>query len=750
LFPEIAFDCVRPGPGAHERSSGPGPALQLLFVPRAPGSTGKGAITQAWSDEHLPQLVAYEVVQLLQSGMTIDGAPILPRHVAVLCRTNAQARDTQAALRDLRVPTVLDGDSSVLETPMAQELSDVLWAVARPADTRRHAAALVSSILGVSGEGLYRMRADEAGLEPWLERFARLNQLWHERGFIQMLHRLLDEAGTQQKLLSRVDGERRLTDLLHLSELLHQACVQQHLGPLSLLAWFSRVRNDPQARTEMAAESSQVRLEHDEHALKLTTVHRSKGLEYPIVFCPFMASGRAFNEKDVRFHDREDQDRVKLDLGSPEHARHAGLAAHEELAENLRLLYVALTRAKHRCYLVFGRFRKSGLSPVAYLLQKGGDTKPLEADALEARIEALDDAQLRAEVGALCEASEGAIGVRDIRVTAPETHQGAAPAAAGELRARNSARALQASPRVSSFSRLTADQAAAPSAAAEQGLDLDEATQAAPELVLDQPDAPAQALITLHDFPQGARPGILIHSIYEHIDFGRNDPSELRARVQSALRLGGLDRGRHAETLVLGIDQSLRAPLDDDDPPLTLASIAREKRLDELEFTLSTPRAGAMLSASRLASVLEGFGAPACAPDYPERLRTLRMLPPTGFLKGFIDLVFRANERFYIVDYKSNWLGRSATDYQRAQLVSAMREHHYFLQYHLYSVALHRQLAVRLPGYDYARHFGGVYYLFMRGMSPDHPRGTGVFFDRPELGLIEALAQAIGASEVSA
>jgi exodeoxyribonuclease V beta subunit len=303
---------------------------------------------------------------------------------------------------------------------------------------------------------------------------------------------------------------------------------------------------------------------------------------------------------------------------------------------------------------------------------------------------------------------------------------------------------------MSSFSRLTAEHGAAVSTPAEQGLDLDETAEAAIEQALEAPDAPEQTRITLHDFPQGSRPGTLIHGIYEHIDFGRSDPGELPARVESALRMYGLDPECHAEALALGIDQSLRAPLDDASPPLTLASIAREHRLDELEFTLSTPRAGAMLSAARLASVLERFGAPAAAPDYHERLRALRMLPPTGFLKGFIDLVFRSGERFYIVDYKSNWLGGSATDYQPAQLADAMREHHYFLQYHLYTVALHRHLELRLPGYDYAQHFGGVYYLFMRGMSPQHPRGTGVFFDRPELALIEALAQALGGREAAA
>jgi exodeoxyribonuclease V beta subunit len=746
LFPEIQFEPLRPEPAAHDHMALDAPALQILFVPRNARTSTKDVINKGWGNDELPQLIAYEVVQLLRSGATIDGEPVRPRHLAVLCRTNAQARSTQAELTKLRVPTVLDGDSSVFDTEMADELSRVLWAVAQPADGRKRNAALCSSILGVDGESLHRMRTDETGLELWLERFTRFNQIWHERGFFQMLHPLLDEANVQQKLLARVDGERRLTDLLHLGELLQQAAVQQQLGPLALLQWLARMREGP--RVELAAESAQLRLEHDEHALKLTTVHRSKGLEYPIVLCPFLWAAGPGESKDVRFHDPEDGERIKLDLGSEQHTEHQRLAEREAFAESLRILYVALTRAKHRCYVVLGRFYKSGLSPLGYLVHQGQAAQPSPED-VEARLCELDDASLRADLRALCDASHGAIGVRDIAFAASPRYD-AVDSHEGDLAARTATRVLQHWPRMSSFSRLTADQSAPLSAPAEQGLDLDEIAPAIDELAQLGDTVKSQAKVLLHDFPAGPRPGSLIHSIYEHIDFRRSDPDELRAQVERLLALYGLDPQRHAETLLLAIDHTLKTALDAADPPLMLARIAREQRLDELEFTLSTPAAGSTLSASRLASVLERHRAPANAPDYPERLRALRMVPPTGFLKGFIDLVFRDGERFFIVDYKSNWLGSSPLDYQPSRLVHAMREHHYFLQYHLYGVALHRHLRLRLPGYDYERHFGGVYYLFVRGMSPEHRRGTGVFFDRPELALIEALAHALGAGEATA
>lgn len=740
LFREIRFEPVLPKPDARERLSPAGPALQLLFVPRDARTTDKNLINKGWGEKHLPELVAGEILHLLHAGATVQDVPIAPRHVAVLCRTNAQAKATQAALAALCVPSVLEGDSSVFDSETAEELSRVLWAVAQPADTRKLGAALATAILGVSGEELHRVRKDETGLEPWLDRFARWNQTWHERGFVQMLQRVLDDAEVQPRLLSRSDGERRLTDLLHLAELLHEASVQQHLGPLSLLHWFSQARNDPEARAKLVAESEQMRLEHDEHAVRLTTVHRSKGLEYPVVFCPFAWSAFGGRDTDVRFHDREDQDRIKLDLGSAAYEAHKQAAQREELAESLRLLYVALTRAKHRCYLVWGRFYKSGGSALAWLLHAGAGRHDDPAE-LEPRLAKLTDDELRAELGALCSASQGSIGLRDIRFDRPAAYT-PTEQSEGELSPRTASRSHPKGPRMTSFSRLTADAAAAAPAHA--------VAESAPDHDADAPEAFARetesrapaAEVTLAAFPSGSRAGSLIHGIYEHIDFQRSDPAELEAQAERFLSLYGVDAALHRDALVRGIAESLQAPLDAGAPPLTLSRIARSDRVNELEFTLCTAQGA--LSADRLADALRAHGSPACDPGYSERLRALGFVPQAGFLKGFVDLVFRHDGRFYVADYKSNWLGEHARNYRAERMASAMREHHYYLQYHLYVLALHRYLSARLPDYDYDRHMGGVYYLFVRGMSPAHPAGSGVFFDRPKQALIEALAHALG------
>jgi exodeoxyribonuclease V beta subunit len=458
-----------------------------------------------------------------------------------------------------------------------------------------------------------------------------------------------------------------------------------------------------------------------------------------------MWTGTFNKPEDVRFHDRDDGDRVKLDLGSTAYDAHRKIAEREELAESLRLLYVALTRAEHRCYAVWGRFYKSGSSPLGYLLHP--DPAAAEPGDVEARLATLSDAQLRAELQALCESSGGSIGLRELRSDAPARYQ-ASERAPGTLAARTAAREHSPWPRMTSFSRITADAADAEQhARAAEVPDHDEGAAEAPERAPAADAEPEQPRIAMHSFPSSSRHGSLIHGIYEHIDFARADPAELAAEAERHLALYGVPAALHRDALVRGLELSLLTPLDAGTPPLTLARIARDARVDELEFTLSTSARPPSPLSERLADAFVSCGAPACDPGYEQRLRALGSVPPAGFVKGFMDLVFRHEGRFYVADYKSNRLGDHAGDYAQAQLVRSMREHHYFLQYHLYVLALHRHLALRVPDYDYERHFGGVYYLYVRGMSPDHAPGTGVFFDRPPRVLIDALSAALGAAD---
>jgi exodeoxyribonuclease V beta subunit len=758
VFGAIRYEPVTPRPGASDRLSNGGrdaAALQLLFVPRTDDNTSsrKTIAVSGWAERRLPEHVADEIVGLLASDTRLEGEPIEPRHVAVLCRSNAQARITQRALMERGVPTVLEGHNSVFDTDGARELERVMAAMAQPADARRVQAALATAIVGVDGESLYAMREGGSELDAWVERFIDWGRLWHERGFMDAFYHLMDEAQVARRLLRRSDGQRLLTDVLHLSELAHEASLTQHLGPQSLLRWLARMRQDGSVRGELADDATQVRLEHDEHAVRLTTIHRSKGLEYPIVFCPFLWGRSRVGGGDVSFHDPKDERRLKLDIGSRDRDEHAQLALREALAEDLRLLYVAVTRAKHRCYVLWGRFGGKGelAGPLPHLLHQGDVPDGALEWGVSERLAKMSDAELRAELAQLCEASGGAVGLRDLHLGPPREYRGSARPAE-QLAARVRSRRLPAWLRSASFSRLIAQRgdstAEGVSAPAAEGLDHDELPAPGPEV---RASRVGESRVTLADFPAGPRPGTLIHGIFEHIDFGRRDPDELGRVSDEWLQRYGLDAGALSPSLQQGIAQVLATPLPAPcGESFSLGEVEPHARLDELEFLLPVAQGGVPLGPGALAQVFRRHAAPAVAPDYHARLAELGFTRVAGYLKGFVDLVFRHQGRFYVVDYKSNWLGNHPGDYVPERLRSAMLEHDYVLQYHLYTVALHRYLSRRLPDYDYGRCFGGVFYLFVRGMAPQHAPGTGIHTDRPAEALIRDLSALLEHGEAAA
>jgi exodeoxyribonuclease V beta subunit len=243
---------------------------------------------------------------------------------------------------------------------------------------------------------------------------------------------------------------------------------------------------------------------------------------------------------------------------------------------------------------------------------------------------------------------------------------------------------------------------------------------------LERPAPTVEALVPLHAFPRGASAGDALHEILEHVDFAHMDSPEALTLAEKALARHGIDASL-APMLVDALGRVLDTPLDG---TIRLARVRKESRLAELEFAFPVKTDGRAISASDL---VQAFSVDAKGLDraYLERLGALEFLPLRGFLRGFIDLVFEADGRYYVVDYKSNFLGSAPGDYVRSRMARAMSEHHYYLQYHLYSLAVDRFLATRIPDYDYERDFGGVFYLFLRGMDAAHPAGTGVFADRP-------------------
>jgi exodeoxyribonuclease V beta subunit len=719
LLDDIAYHPIRPRPGAEDRAPA---GCEFVFVPRTLARAGE-RITKGWGEAELPALVAAHVSRLLASDLTIEGRRVGPGDLAILTRSNRQAREVQLALRALSIPTVMHGDSSVLDAPEASELARVLDALAEPANAASVRAALATPLVGLSAEAIDRLREDEAEWEAWMDGFSRWHATWDRQGFIQAFRRLIREKRVASRLLSLVDGDRRLTNLLHLAEILHQEASRRRLGIPGLLAWFSEVRFDQTKRDGIASEAQQIRLERDDRAVQLTTMHRSKGLEYPIVYCPYLwTEGSLFSEDKrlCRYHDPESGYRLKIDIGNKESKAQAlELAEREARSESLRLAYVALTRARHKAIVFWGAFRQT-TSPLTYLLHPGDPGRK--------------DADLLADLARLSDAAPGAFEIREVDPGpgVPYSPPGASPVT---LTARKFSRRLGRAWRSSSFSALAAH-AEALSLPAVLGRDVDEAIgeALASETTSEQP-------VALDLFPRGARAGDLLHFVLENLDFSA-EPPEIEPEVARALDRHGFDP-KWREPLGSAIFEILRTPLR---PGLRLCDVPAARRLSELEFVfpVARPDGSRGVTASQIAELLERHPDPAIPASTIERVARLGFEPLAGFLRGFIDLVFEANGQFLIADYKSNHLGSRSIDYRAERMALEMERHHYTLQYLIYTVAVHRYLAHRLPGYDYDRSFAGVLYLFLRGMSPATGPERGIFFARPPRALIEALSGLLG------
>lgn len=763
VFPEIQFLPVTPRGRAdtqplHWNQANRAP-FRFWFCRR---SLGNNPLPKGVLRRTLPDRVAEAIVRLLQSDARIGERPVRPTDIAVLVMTNREAEQMQAALQRKRVPAVLHTESSVWATREARDLFRVLAAVAQPRHEALRRGALATAFEGWSGDRLAAMTQAEAQAQAGA--YVALLEMWEQHGFFRFFRAWLVQRGVRARVLAFPDGERRLTNLLHLGELLHAADVARRPGVGGLLKWLG---DQLQAQDGPAAEEAQLRLESDENAVRLITVHKSKGLQYGIVFCPFCWRGSALKPgqgsklRRVRFHPRDGSGRSCLDLGGPEFEAYRQLAEQERLAENVRLMYVAVTRAIHRCVFVWGGIKDAGSSAPAWLFHHEPNTNECSADTLQDGFKLLTDDQMLGQLQALADRAGGNVTVEDLPASAALTYQPSEllPRDAGHLEFTGNIRRGWG---IASFSWLISGQP-------DEKPDHD---RVAP---LQAEEAPATGRFA---FPRGVRAGTCLHKIFEVLDF-TSSPAAMEALIEEQLRAHHLLTDAHREGVREMVANALRLPLDTGRPGFSLAHVPPADCLKEMEFYFPIGE----LSRARLSAALEQAGLPihleaeradssrhpagtdspadrdvgeplsrpadvrreseltsrtvetsAAEDDFAESCPQLTR----GFMKGFVDLIFRCGDRYFILDWKSNWLGNRAEDYHPDALRDEMALRHYYLQYHLYSVALHKHLARCLPGYDYEQHFGGVFYLFLRGLDPARPQ-LGVFRDRPTRALVRQL-----------
>jgi len=691
---------------ADGRPAAPMVVWQLAENPDA----SSGYWTAGKAGEAIQIAVVNEIVTLLdrsKPAMIIaadSSRPIRPKDIAILVRTNDQARAFQAILQQSGVPSVLNSTDSVFVTNEAHDLFTLIEAVVHPGDIARLKQTLTLDWFGLDGQSLYRTSNDEAALDAWIGRFQTYCQLWHDQGFMAMLEQLLAQEKVRTHLAHAPNAERRLTNLNHLIELVQQAAVDGHLGPHKTVDWL----RSEISKESRAAEEQELRLESDEEAVKIVTMHRSKGLEYPLVFCPYLWNRKMGLVSERQLIECHENDTLIADLGSEAFEQRREQALNEALAEDLRLFYVAVTRAKYRCYIAWADVRSTknpNSSGMAYLLHADG------FEAWQEELAALDFVMQQERLQTLCRRSPHAFEYRLIETPAELAGSYVSLPERQALQALRQQRSLLSHWQMSSYTALAAL-----------------STQEEPELPLDkaqEPAMPGSADEEAPAIPKGIATGNVVHDLLELCSFqaiaAGDDLSE--ARDAACRRYGlKLDEPDRLDELLRRVVQT---PLAAEDPHFSLANLDERRCLKEMPFYLAMDLA----DTARINEILQE--SPAFQPLYPKTME--------GYLTGFIDLVCEYQERYYVMDYKTNFLA----DYEPDSMTRAMREHNYGLQYWIYTLVLHRYLQTRLADYDYRTHFGGIRYLFVRGMQPEQAM-SGIFQDHPDPQRLEALAAVLG------
>ena len=659
---------------------------------------------------------ASEIARLLtlgqagQAGFALpdhpeDLEPVAPKDIAILVNNRNEASAVRDALGRRRIKSVYLSDrDSVLTSRESKEMLCWLRAFAEPRQLAYIRAALATPTLGQSWQAMNQLLTDELALEREIERFIGYQQQWQKQGVLPMLRTFLMDFEVPGRLLQRPDGERRLTDILHIAELLQQDSLQLD-GEHALVHHYTQILR----AADEEDEHRTLRLESDAGLVKVITVHKSKGLEYPLVFLPFGTAFRAQSEKQafVRYHDDQGRLITVFDPSPDDVAR----ADQERLGEDIRKLYVALTRARFATWVGAAALDSWQQSGLGYLI--GGDGQSRISDCLE------ELAQGRAE----------------IRITPlpdpDETHyHEPTPEALGP--AMISSREAKEDWWIASYSSIEYTGMTGTGITFTGEVEDAQTQNLLEESTQDEEEAAAQIANQRnhHNFPKGAGPGTFLHELLEWCTqqgFQQVVDNPPLLQEQLTRRCGTRGWNDWVEPLERWLLALISKPLRLDRAGAESVCLADLTTLrPELEFWFES-RNVSIRKLDQLVTRHTLNGA-----DRP-RVEETRF---NGMLKGFIDLVFEHNGQYYVLDYKSNTLGEDDSAYTDQAMGNAILDKRYDLQYVLYLLALHRLLKARLPDYDYERHIGGAVYLFLRGV--DSATG-GAFTDKPPRALIEQL-----------
>jgi exodeoxyribonuclease V beta subunit len=757
-----AVDVAPPHRGGGIAGSPDDAAVRVRVVEKDGGLVEIGArgISKPSLVDHIAADLAAQVVDLLNHDTrlparnTTSDSPrrLVPGGIGVLVRTHGQARTVRNALTAVNVPAVITATGSVFLSPAAIDWRRLLAALERPSDSGRASAAALTLFLGWTAQRLDECEEDEReGLHATLHAW---RAVLDRRGVAALVEAVMRGQGVAERALVRADGERHLTDLRHIGELLHAQAVEAQLGVSALAEWLALQVEEADADQD---EERSRRLDSDANAVQVLTIHGSKGLEYDVVCLPYLWSQDTVRTDVPHIADPADPSQRLLDVGGkegPDWDTHQQLHQQAGRAEELRLAYVALTRARHQILLWCAAHGDMRYSALGRLLMQKAPGELIEASLAKAPTEP----QIRERLDALRAAAGGGISV--VTTTQPPGTRYTPPAPPPvALDLARLGRGVDRAWGRHSYSALTerihAEQVGSEPEVTPRDDDEDPPSDEDVTPVAPPVDLP------MGELPGGRTFGSLVHAVLERADFVAPDlPAHLVECIEAAAAREGGDSAMFP-ALALALQAVLETPLGPDLGEVRLRDVIRRDRLDELQFEL--PLAGGDRPSGRLrlhdvADLMDRHLPPVDpAARYGERLRLIAAGQLRGFMVGAIDLVSRVTgedgtPRFAVVDYKTNRLGGregfDIEDYRPSALATAMHDSDYVLQALLYQVALHRYLRGRLRDYDPARHLAGAHYLFLRGMiggsTPRHgDQPYGVFSWCPPPALITEVSDVL-------
>ena len=628
-----------------------------------------------------------------------------PANIAVLVKNRYEAADVIQELQKLGIASVyLSDQSSVFDSHVAVELLRILKACLNVAE-RPILNAIATALFGLNAADIHQIQQNEADWQRWADSFAQYQQTWQRQGILVMLHQILLEQGISERLLSQATGERDLTDFLHLAEILQQAATL-HESEAALLSWFEK-----QIQGE-GRQEAQIRLESERQLVKIVSIHKSKGLEYDLVWLPFLAvPSKIPTAGDMNVYYSKERDETLWDMEN----RNLNALYEETFAEELRLLYVALTRAKYQmAFALPAQFDKKW-NALHYVLSQGEIGKEIALSApkdTETLLQTFKE-KMQDNVEICTKPNLEAFPALSINTKNDE------------LKAAEFTGNIEQDWRITSFTSIEqghrrqhyfTESAGKKHAVFDDAKDYD--SQNAIEM--------STALLSenesnILDLPRGKQVGTALHRHFENCYFSDLANTEEIDKLRQSLQLDET----FTEPLQNWLQQISHTPLSNE-IGIALADLANKDCIKEMPFYLAIREHFDVEAFNRALKAHHHL------PSEPLQFEQIQ-----GMVRGSIDLVFRHNGKYYLVDYKSNFLGSTLADYNQEALKKEMLHSHYDWQYLIYTLALHRYLQSVVPHYDYARDFGGVFYLFLRGMNGEPE--SGVFYDHPSVELITEL-----------